>query len=107
MVHYDGALTPIKEHIARAPFQIIESLTEPPEGDMLYDTCRAAWPEKAFWGNLNIECYALPEAQLREAVIAKRERAGKRGFAFEISEDLPAQWETAIPVVLQTLAELH
>lgn len=106
MVHYDGALSPIVTQIARAPFHIIESLTEPPEGDMTYDQCRAAWPDKAFWGNLNIECYALPDDTLREAVIAKRQRAGKRGFAFEVSEDLPAQWETAFPVVLRTLTEL-
>jgi hypothetical protein len=107
MVHYDGALRVIADQIAAAPFHIIESLTEPPEGDMTYDECRAAWPEKAFWANLNVDLYALPPERLREEVAARRERAGKRGLAFEISEDLPANWRQSVPVVLETLAELE
>jgi hypothetical protein len=43
---------------------------------------------------------------LREAVVGMRHRAGKEGFAFEISEDLPANWETALPIVLDTLESL-
>lgn len=105
-VHYDGALQVIADQIADAPFDGIESLTEPPEGDMTYDQCRAAWPEKVFWANINVDTYALPENQLRAEVIAKRERAGKRGLAFEISEDLPANWEQSVPVVLATLQQL-
>ena len=107
MVHYDGALDVIKDDIAQAPFHIIESLTEPPEGDMTYDQCRIAWPDKSFWANINIDCYYLPEEDLKEQVAAKRERAGKRGLAFEISEDLPANWLESVPVVLETLNELH
>jgi hypothetical protein len=106
MVHYDGELRIIAAHIAQAPFHIVESLTEPPEGDMTYDECRAAWPDKAFWGNINLDWYYRPQDELCAAVIAMRERAGKRGFAFEISEDLPSNWETSVPVVLDTLAAL-
>ena len=107
MVHYDGALSAIKDQIARAPFHIIESLTEAPEGDMSYDQCRAAWPDKVFWGNINVALYYEPEDVLRQAVIDKRRRAGKRAFAFEISEDMPSNWETSIPVVLDTLNSLE
>jgi hypothetical protein len=106
MVHYDGALRSIREQIAGAPFHMIESLTEPPEGDMTYDACRAAWPEKGFWANINVELYGLPPEQLAEAVIARRERAGKRAFAFEISEDVPVNWRQSVPVVLDTLEKL-
>lgn len=106
MVHYDGALRVIADLIAQAPFHMVESLTEPPEGDMLYDECRVRWPDKAFWGNLNVDHYYGPEAVLRQAVADKRTRAGKRAFAFEISEDLPANWETTIPIVLDTLEEI-
>ncbi len=106
MVHYDGALKSIRSQISRAPFHIVESLTEPPEGDMRYDACRAAWPNKAFWGNINVELFDLPSEQLAEAVIDKRERAGKRGLAFEISEDVPRNWRKAVPVVLETLERL-
>lgn len=104
-VHYDGALRVIADQIARAPFDGIESLTEPPEGDMTYDECRAMWPDKVFWANINVSCYALPPEQLTEAVLAKQQRAGKRGLAFEISEDLPANWRETIPVVLRALEQ--
>lgn len=105
-VHYDGALKPIKDDIAKAPFHGIESLTEPPEGNMLYDECRAAWPDKVFWAHINIECYHYPADKLRQAVIDRRNRAGKKGLAFEISEDLPSNWQESIPIVLKTLEEL-
>jgi hypothetical protein len=106
LVHYDGELKAIADQIANAPFHIIESLTEPPEGDMMLDECRAAWPDKSFWSNINIGLYSLPEDDLREAIIAKRERAGKKALAFEISEDVPENWQESIPIVLQTLREL-
>jgi hypothetical protein len=106
MVHYDGALKAIADQIAAAPFHIIESLTEPPEGDMTYAECRAAWPDKVFWANINVGLYALPPDELRRAIQAKRARAGKRGLAFEISEDIPLNWREAVPVVLDTLEEL-
>lgn len=106
MVHYDGALKPIATQITAAPFHIIESLTEPPEGDMTYAECRAAWPEKVFWANINLENYYLPPEKLQQEIIAKRKRAGKRGLAFELSEDLPLNWKESIPIVLRTLNEL-
>lgn len=105
-VHYDGALSVIADQIARAPFDGIESLTEPPEGDMTYAECRRAWPDKVFWAHINVNCYSLPPDQLTVAVRAKQQRAGKRGLAFEISEDLPANWRESIPVVLRTLEQL-
>ena len=63
-------------------------------------------PDKAFWGNINLAYYTLPETELREAVVAMRRRAGKKGFAFEISEDLPDNWETTVPIILDTLENL-
>lgn len=105
MVHYDGQLRVIADQLAAAPFHVIESLTEPPEGDMPYDACRALWPDKVFWANLNIELYDRPAPELRAAVLARRARAGARALAFEISEDLPRNWQTAIPVILAALAE--
>lgn len=106
LVHYDGALKVIRNQVARAPFHVIESLTEPPEGDLTYAECRAAWPDKGFWANLNLDLYALPPEELAEAVLARRERAGKRALAFEISEDVPPNWREVVPVVLETLEQL-
>jgi hypothetical protein len=107
MVHYDGPLNALAPNIAAAPFHVVESLTEPPEGDMMYDDCRRLWPEKVFWGNFNVGLYASSEQEIREAVIAKRNRAGKKGFALEISEELPANWEAVVPIILETLRELR
>jgi hypothetical protein len=106
MVHYDGELRAIADQIAAAPLHIIQSLTEPPEGDMMLDECRAAWPDKSLWSNINVGLYKLPPAELREAVIAKRKRAGKNALAFEISEEVPENWQESVPVVLQTLREI-
>jgi hypothetical protein len=106
MVHYDGQLKVIRNQIAHAPFHMIESLTEPPEGDLAYDECRVAWPEKVFWANINVDLYDRSAQELAEAVASKRERAGKRGLAFEISEDVPRNWRQSVPVVLQTLEEI-
>ena len=106
MVHYDGALAGVAEQIASAPFHILESLTEPPEGDMTYDQCRKAWPGKTFWANINQGLFALPEAELRQAVVERRRRAGKEAFAFEIYEYRPPNWEETIPVILDALRAL-
>lgn len=106
MVHYDGALAVIADQIATGPFHIIESLTEPPEGDMTYDQCRKSWPDKAFWANINVDLYYQSKETLRQAVIDRRNRAGKKALAFEISEDLPENWRETIPIVLDTLEKL-
>jgi hypothetical protein len=106
MVHYDGALNVIKDQIAKAPFHIVESLTEAPEGDMTYAQCRECWPDKVFWANINVDLYYQPEEILKQAVIDKRERAGKKALAFEISEDLPNNWQQSVRIVLKTLEEL-
>lgn len=106
IMHYDGKLCAIREQVASAPIHVMESLTEPPEGDMTYDLCRRAWPDKAFWANISVSCYALPPEDLVAEVACKRDRAGKAGLAFEISEELPANWAESIPVVLATLDEI-
>ncbi len=104
MVHYDGALSIIADQIAAAPFHMVESLTEPPEGDMHYEDCRAAWPDKVLWANINIGLYAEPADVFREAVADKLRRAGARALAFELSEDLPSNWSERIPMILDVLA---
>ena len=105
MMHFDSELSCVKELVASSPFHMIESLTEPPEGDMMYDECRNCWPDKVLLCNINVGLYSLPSNKLREAVLAKSARAGKKGIAFEISEDLPSNWQESIPTVLETLNE--
>lgn len=105
MVHYDGALRVIADQIAQCPYHCVESLTEPPEGDLLYDECRRLWPDKVLWGNINVDLYSRSEAVLKQAVRDKCRRAGRRAFLLEVSEDLPPNFETSIPSVLAALGD--
>lgn len=103
--HYDGKLAAVKHLVARAPIDLIESFTPPPEGDMTLAEARAAWPDKLLWSNLNMGCYELPPEALR-AEIERRVREGApggRGLAFEVSEDRPPRWRESMPVILAAL----
>lgn len=108
-VHYDGKLASCQKLVARAPLDLIESLTPPPEGDMSLAEARAAWPDKLFWSNINVACYYLPPEQLKAVVrerVAQAAPEGK-GLAFEVSEQCPDNWRESLPVVLEALAEMR
>jgi hypothetical protein len=105
--HYDGKIASCRDLVAGSPIDLIESLTPPPEGDMNLAECRAAWPDKLFWSNLNVACYDLPPSELRALVLRRVGQGaadGKR-LAFEVSEQYPENWKTSIPVVLDALCE--
>lgn len=105
--HYDGQLAVCRDLIARAPIDLIESLTPPPEGDMTLGEARAAWPDKLFWSNINVSAYDLPPAELRDLVLRRAAEGAPDGrrLAFEVSEQYPANWKTSLPVVLRALQE--
>lgn len=105
--HCDGQLACVAPLLAETGFAGIESLTEPPEGDMTLAHARSAFGDKVFWANINVGVYALPSAELRRWVRERVQAAAPDGrrLAFEISEDLPRNWREAIPVVLETLKE--
>ena len=105
--HYDGKLASCKDLVARAPIDLIESLTPPPEGDMTLAECRAAWPDKLLWSNINVACYDLPPKKLRELVLERVQQAAPDGrrLAFEVSEQYPANWSQSMSVVLEALRE--
>jgi len=106
-VHYDGKTASCRDEIARAPMDLIESLTPPPEGDQTLGECRAAWPRKLFWSNINVGTYQLPAKKLKDLVLSRVEEATPDGrrLAFEVSEELPANWRESMPVVLEALEE--
>lgn len=107
--HYDGRTRCCREAIARAPIDVIESLSSPPEGDQTLAECRAVWPDKLFWCNINVSAYDLPERELQEFVIDLVQQGAPDGrkLAFEISEALPVRWKESIQVVLDTLREMR
>ncbi len=105
--HYDGQLSAVKDLVAAAPMDLIESVTPPPEGDMTLSDCRAAWPDKLLWSNLNVGCYELPPEELKDVVLSRVAEASPdgRGLAFEVSEHYPRNWKESLPVVLEALEE--
>lgn len=107
MVHYDGHLAAIRDDITAAPIHMVESLSEAPEGDLTYEQCRAAWPDKALLCHINLDLYKKTPEAMREAVLDKLARLGKRGVAFSISEATPENWQTMVPVILDALEEAN
>ena len=103
--HYDGKLSSCRDQIARAPMDLIESFTTPPEGDMSVGEARAAWPRKLLWANINVSCYGLPANELRGVVRRMVEQGAPDGrrLAFEVSEHMPVNWKESIPVVMDEL----
>ena len=104
--HFDGKLACLADMIAHTDLDGIDSLTQPPEGDMIYVEARKVWPDKFFWANINVALYELPPEDLGHLVrrLARQASPDGRHLAFEISEDLPQNWQESIPVVLDALA---
>jgi hypothetical protein len=106
--HYDGRTANCAGPIARGPLDLLESFTEPPEGDLTFAQARKCWPEKLLWANISLGDYQLPAEELAARVrhlVATGAPDGCR-LAFEVSENLPDNWRDSMPVVLQTLNEL-
>ncbi len=105
--HFDGKLASCSDLIADSPMDMIESITPPPEGDMALAQARAAWSEKLLWSNINVSTWALPPEQLRREILQRVADGSDGGarLAFEISEDLPGNWEQSVPVVLEALRQ--
>ena len=103
--HYDGRLAAVKDLVARAPVDLIESLTPPPEGDMTLAEARAVWLDKLFWSNVNLGCYDLPPEELKQEIWRRVEAGAPDGrrLAFEVSEDRPLRWRESMPVILEAL----
>jgi len=105
--HYDGRTACCKKEIAAAPIDLIESLTEPHEGDQTLSEARAAWPKKLFWCNIRVGDYNLPPNELREKVLSLVDQGSVNGrlLAFEVSEQYPNNWRESMPIVLDALKE--
>jgi hypothetical protein len=103
--HYDGQLSSAKHLVAEAPIDIIESLTEPPEGDMTLTECRKAWPDKGLWNNINVGRFDVTPDELKADIEWRIDEAAPDGrrLALEISEDLPENWREGIPAILDLL----
>ncbi len=105
-VHYDGKLRIIADQIKRLPFDGLDSVTPPPEGDMTTAEARAYWPDKFLWLHPTLNWYSMPLEELTANVVHMVRDAGPSRFCLMISEEVPPNWEITIPAILDALAEL-
>jgi hypothetical protein len=102
-VHYDGKLRVIAEDIQRLPFDGLDSVTPPPEGDLSTAEARQWWPDKFLWLHPTLTWYDLPLENLLENVRQMIKAAGPNRFCLMISEELPPNWQVAVPRILEML----
>ena len=105
-VHYDGKLRVIAEDIQRLPFDGLDSVTPPPEGDMSTAEARHWWPDKFLWLHPTLTWYDLPTQNLLENVRQMVKAAGPNRFCLMISEELPPNWQVAVPRILEMLDQM-
>lgn len=104
LVHYDGKLKLIAADIRALPFDGIDSLTPPPEGDMSVRECRECWPDKFLWLHPNLGWFRLTEPNLLANVRRMVAEATPGRYCLMISEEVPPDWERKVPAVLDMLA---
>jgi hypothetical protein len=100
LVHYDGRLKLIRDDIASLAIDGIDSFTPPPEGDMSVAEARALWPDKFLWMHPPLGWHRESPEVLRERIRQMVADAGPNRFCLMISEDVPAQWEQTVPLIL-------
>jgi hypothetical protein len=105
-VHYDGKLSIIAKDIQELPFDGLDSLTPPPEGDMTISQARAWWPDKFFWLHPSLTWYRLPPGELVNRIRTMVRDAGPTRYCLMVSEEVPPNWEVTLPLVLETLDSL-
>jgi hypothetical protein len=103
LVHYDGKLRPVADEIAALAIDGLDSFTPPPDGDMPVAEARARWPEKFLWIHPPLGWYREGPAALSDRIRAVTRDAGPRRYCLMISEDVPPDWETTVPAVLEAL----
>jgi hypothetical protein len=104
-VHYDGKLRVVAKDVAALPFDGLDSLTPPPEGDLTTAEARRLWPDKFLWCHPTLTWYSMPPGELACRVQEMAVAAGPRRYCLMISEEVPPAWETTVPEVLQALAQ--
>jgi len=104
-VHYDGQLRAISDFVSRLPFDGLDSITPPPEGDVEIAEARRLWPGKFFWLHPTLTWYRLPQAELVAKVRAAARAAGPERYCLMISEEVPPDVMRTVPAVLEGIAE--
>jgi hypothetical protein len=90
-VHHDGRFGHLKDEIADASFDIIDSFTIPPSGDVSLTEAKVLWPSKIISVNIPPHLIWLDGNQLRESYAQILEEWGSNRLAIEHVEDIPLE----------------
>ncbi len=106
LVHMDGRLRAIKEMIALAPIDGIESFSFPEiGGDLSITHAALAWPGKVILPNFPSSLATQDETTIVGFLDKLLNEVGpRRPFMLQISEDIPpGSWRHALPILCQRL----
>jgi hypothetical protein len=102
-VHHDGLMAHIKAEIAESPFDIIDSLTVPPVGNVSLSQAKQWWPDKLIFVNLPPHLAHSGEKEIREGYEAILEEWGSAALVIEHVEDMP---EETLELHLRTVLDV-
>ncbi|UCD28911.1 MAG: hypothetical protein JSV03_00045 [Planctomycetota bacterium] len=101
-VHMDGRLGPLKDLIARCPFDAVESFSFPEVGgDLSLSEARSAWPDKIILPNFPSSLCNQSEEQIESFLDRLMDEVGtKVPFMLQVSEDIPeSEWQRVLPLL--------
>jgi hypothetical protein len=100
-VHHDGLFAHLKKEIAEAPFQVLDSFTIPPVGNVSLRQAKQWWPDKIPFVNLPPHLAYADREALREAYAQIMTDWGSAVLTIEHVEDLrPDQVERHLNAAL-------
>lgn len=90
-VHHDGLLGHLKEEIGGAPFQVVDSFTVPPSGDVSLTEARKLWPGKILFVNLPPHLAWKSRDELRSEYAKIVDEWGSKCMVILHVEDFPLE----------------
>ncbi|MHC4445180.1 MAG: uroporphyrinogen decarboxylase family protein [Planctomycetota bacterium] len=102
LVHMDGRLNPLKDLIARCPFDAVESFSfAEVGGDLDLSQARSAWKDKVILPNFPAPLCHQTDQEIESYLKKLLDQAGtKVPYMLQVSEDLPDdQWQRILPLL--------
>ncbi len=90
-VHHDGLMATLKNEMAEAPFDIIDSFTIPPVGDVTLTEAKRLWPDKLIFINLPPHLAHSNKAEIRKGYEEILKEWGSKKLVIEHVEDMPEE----------------
>jgi hypothetical protein len=103
IVHYDGKLKIISEDMKSLAFDGFDSITPPPEGDLAISEIRQMYPDRFLWIHPTLSWFDLPKEQLIKNILDVVKQAGNKRFCFQLSEEVPPNWQETLPAILRAI----